>query len=88
MQEPELAEFMIYPNPADDYIFITTRNIRGHAMVRILDISGRFVLTESKALTQEENTIQLSTNSLSSGIYFIEVSNGKGNAAVRKLVVR
>jgi hypothetical protein len=67
----------IFPNPAHDFVTISEP-----AMVTLFDMTGKAV--ESYSLSQTEN---ISTESLSAGIYFIQVNSGKYTKQI-KLVVQ
>ncbi len=67
-------EFSLYPNPAADQISVT---LSGNALIRILDINGRQVLSSN------QKTIDVS--GLAKGIYFVDVRNEKGRG-VKKWV--
>jgi hypothetical protein len=69
----------IFPNPAHDFVTIS---ISEPAMVTLFDMTGKAV--ESYSLSQTEN---ISTESLSAGIYFIQVNSGKYTKQI-KLVVQ
>ncbi len=52
---------------------------KGIVQLQILDITGKVMMSESKAVTEGNNNISLSQlNQLGSGIYFLSVElNGK-----------
>lgn len=65
-------DFIIYPNPASDYLFIEPnyQNKTSDYLITILDISGR-------KLTQQKYNHQLTINHLKNGMYIIQISDGK-----------
>jgi hypothetical protein len=63
------SKFNIYPNPANDKIFIESELIHHHA--EIFDINGKLVI--NRVLDLNITTIDISN--LTQGIYFIKVSN-------------
>ena len=65
--------FSIYPNPAKDKVYIN--NLNGTKNIRIFDINGRVI----KEQVIESN--ELSIESLSNGLYFLEI-----NGQVKKLL--
>ena len=79
------ASLSVYPNPAVSETFVTIENA-GMNVVSVYDLQGRLVSTESVAANAGEQ-VRLSTETMSSGVYFVRVSN---DSAVRtaKLVVK
>jgi hypothetical protein len=73
--------FSIYPNPASDYIKLSFPKVVT-ADVRIFNARGKLVLSTTIAGSQK----QLNLGSLSSGLYFIELSDEDGRL-VKKIVV-
>jgi hypothetical protein len=66
---------LIYPNPFSESISINVLNNTASfdLNLKITDLSGRTVFIENYA---SANNIRLSTESLSPGIYFIELKQG------------
>jgi hypothetical protein len=79
----DFGEISIYPNPADDNITISLREINNQAIVRILDINGKCLIEQSI----HELTSIINTQNLASGVYVVQLSNGK-NSYVQKLVIK
>jgi len=75
--------FSIWPNPAADVLNVRlTAGFESGASVKIYDIQGRVMLQQS--LTGMETVVN--TQSLSSGVYFVDVLNG-GKNQVKKVVI-
>ena len=72
----------IYPNPANDKIFIATEvNVEE---VSIYDIYGRLCCRDaSNASTSTMDTFNVSVQDLENGIYFINIKTDKGNIVRR-----
>jgi len=64
-------EFRIFPNPTEGSISINVSQADGTQKVKIIDVSGRLILTSN--LEKRETAFDLSH--LNKGIYFIEVSD-------------
>jgi endonuclease I len=78
-------KFSVYPNPASSFIqFQLNNNINGYVSIRITDIAGR--LAVEKVLKVNGSNIQLSTDGLSNGTYFITV-NINGESYLQKVVI-
>ncbi len=70
--------FKVYPNPASDYIYITSE-INGEAEVNIFDMTGRCV---KNTHINDMNNATINISDIEEGIYFVNI-NGK----VMKLIV-
>ncbi|WP_162089128.1 endonuclease [Chryseobacterium aquaeductus] len=65
----ETEEFKIYPNPANDFIFVkgNTQNIE---RAQIIDLSGKIIYTEKKPFIKKKN---ISIQNLNTGNYLLEL---------------
>lgn len=77
----QLSKFDIYPNPTTDILNIKMENPT-KAIFYIFDIYGKRVLEKSGVLEQET---QLSTSTLSQGIYFLKIKT-EGQEFVKKFI--
>ncbi|MEM9051803.1 MAG: T9SS type A sorting domain-containing protein [Bacteroidota bacterium] len=79
-------DFRVYPNPASELISLTfpSRIEKEAVSIRLTDISGRIVLSQS--LLTEKQVVDIST--LPNGLYLIELSNNQGSLGVCRLVKR
>lgn len=69
-------EISTYPNPVNDVLIVKGEN----GILILRDVKGNIVLS------QEHNTFStINTSDLSSGIYFLEVSNSKGKS-IQKII--
>jgi hypothetical protein len=66
-------KIVLFPNPATDHLNIQVGTVASDAVVQIYSLSGELLL--SRRLTAGTQTISL--QSLSAGIYQVEVRNGK-----------
>ncbi|GGF26505.1 T9SS type A sorting domain-containing protein [Flavobacterium limi] len=73
-----LNHFSVYPNPASEAVNISLSEGLTLEKVNVYNTSGQLVKTENK------NSVSL--NSLSKGIYFLEIITDKGKAS-RKIIV-
>lgn len=71
-----VADFEIYPSPAPSEIFISSKNIKLITIV-FRDVWGRPLDLRSDFF--KENTFRIDTNTLPSGIYFIQISDGRSH---------
>ena len=75
----------LYPNPAENNftILLLDKNMSGQAMITLYDNLGKIALQKNISVI---NQVELSTATLSSGIYFVEIKNERGRA-VNKLTI-
>jgi hypothetical protein len=80
----ELApSFELFPNPANEAVRIKT-NVAGNANYRVLDATGRIVLTGA---SNGSATIDVDTRSLSEGLYSVQLDLG-GRITAMPLVIQ
>lgn len=65
----------LYPVPAEEYLYIDISNVRDYVDVQVLNVQGTVLLTKKMAAEQSSIKSGLSISALSSGIYFIRLSN-------------
>jgi len=69
------ASYMLLPNPTDGSTVLTIDSkIPGEAVVTVTDMSGKGVSVANASLFVGENTINLNTDNLTSGVYFVNVT--------------
>lgn len=76
LDENNLVKVEIYPNPMNDVLTIKSDDINN---VSIFNAVGQEILTV-------ENTNDIDVSALSSGLYFVKVTDRKGNLVVNKIV--
>ncbi|MBO4646475.1 MAG: S8 family peptidase [Bacteroidales bacterium] len=64
--------YTVFPNPAQDQLFISTPNSQGNAIVQLYDLNGRLVRTAS--LFQGSNRINI--HELPEGCYILKIIRG------------
>ena len=70
--ESSSNQFTVFPNPADDVIFISTPNSMGRAEATLYDLNGR--LLQRAPLRQ--GVTQLDLNNCPNGCYILRIVNG------------
>lgn len=87
--EPPLEKedwLKVWPNPADGEIQLKMPpNVFSRAVVILFNLQGQVVLRQTLAENQVAATLHTAT--LPNGAYFIEVRNGRGTVARKKIVV-
>jgi hypothetical protein len=83
------ANVVIYPNPASGYVNIRTTGdvFNAQADIFVADITGR-VITKTSANFNTGHQVQISTNNLTTGIYFVNILSKDGKRAVKKLIIK
>ena len=71
-----------YPNPATDYITITTENTN-EKNIKLFDLQSHTI----KSIITEQSTIQISVQDVPIGTYLLQIFNN-GNLEVREIVIK
>ena len=67
----------VFPNPASDKLFIKLdKNAQGTFNAELLTLDGKSIFSKQLNTNLETNSIDLS--SVTSGVYFVRVSNKEG----------
>jgi hypothetical protein len=77
-------EFQLYPNPAEDMVFLGLNEKHPFSSYRIFDIYGRTLWNQKIIAT---NRIQINLENYSKGIYFIALKSGE-ELIIKKFLVR
>jgi len=86
VQNLELGEVAIFPNPSSGEAFFDVENPKGHTLrMSIVDVSGK-VITENMMITSTRT--EINTNDLPAGLYFLDIVNESNERAVYKLMVK
>lgn len=88
IESASTLQIAVSPNPFIDQIATGIRSeIGGEHVIRVFDATGRTVHQEVQQLAAGEQTIWLNLGNLSSGMYYLQVSDSK-NIATQKIVKR
>jgi hypothetical protein len=69
-------QLLVSPNPAKDILQVQTGNgVTGNATLMISDATGRQVYKKEILLQQGSNTMPVNISLLSSGIYYVRLTN-------------
>ncbi|HRX29905.1 MAG TPA: T9SS type A sorting domain-containing protein, partial [Saprospiraceae bacterium] len=77
-------EIRIYPNPAQDILYIATHDNVKLLNVTLIAIDGK-VISEAKNIGNTKHSMDVSA--IDSGIYFVNVSTENGKVFTRKVIV-
>lgn len=85
MEELEsISNFNLYPNPTNGNINISYEStITNKLTIALFDINGREISRSTQTNTAGSNHLNVSTENLENGVYFIELSNGQSNKKVK-----
>lgn len=84
IENMELAGLTVYPNPVTTVLIVTSPDtISRNFKAEIFTMDGKTVL--SKILSFEKQA-SIDVSNLSSGIYFLNIENGKGRVEVKKFI--
>ncbi len=82
-----ITSMNVYPNPSNDVVTIDyTSMINVNMQVRLMDATGRVVLTSNQPTHSGSNKFQLDLSTVAAGIYNLEFT-ANGNTATTKLIV-
>lgn len=74
------SDITVAPNPAVDQLNVTVKNDKFQvSQLYVVDMTGRVV----SAQNVQENNISLDVNALSSGMYFLRLTDGKTNVTTK-----
>ena len=74
----------IVPNPVNDFPLLLIENqVEGMGEINVVDAAGRIIQYQSRNLTKGSNSITLNTQSLLSGVYFIQLRTERGLETIR-----
>jgi hypothetical protein len=74
----KLSELNIYPNPATDKITVSIDGNGKDCSIHIVDLNGKLIIQKQELLIEGNNKIEINTDELINGIYFLSVeSNGE-----------
>ena len=84
-----IAELKLWPNPVGNELNITYNSVRaGTSTVSVVDMDGRTVLDEVRAVAFGSNTVKLNTAALAPGLYMLRIGDGTQHISQRFLKVR
>lgn len=76
-------EFTVFPNPANDVLILRFQTGVTQLTIKILNMEDKVLNTHNLEFKKE---ISLDVSNLSSGIYFLNIEDEKGNTTVKKFI--
>lgn len=87
VNEEELTRFEVYPNPANDVVFIDCKiNSNDFFDCVITDVLGNEVHKIKTNNNVQTSPLPIYLNNLSSGLYFVNLRSGKKNMATKLII--
>lgn len=77
--------FTVYPNPANTMLNITMRNDDTIRSVKLLDISGKIIISRSGSPISTE---AVDVSEVAAGVYFVEVIGSSNTRAIKKVIIQ
>ena len=82
IEQSDFNSISIYPNPADNFIYIRYQNILPDSY-KIFDLNGRLVYSK---IIDNENDLEINIGSFERGLYFISINSGENINNLKFLV--
>lgn len=79
ISENEKIDFKIFPNPAQDYIYVSG-DLKNQSIAKVYDVNGRVLATKQIQM----NDRKLDISGLVSGMYFIEINGVRKKVLVAR----
>ncbi len=70
------------PNPAENGTTLHFDGVENNIQLQLLDVTGRTVLSQKHAQINGASGVEINTNSLSNGIYYMHIISEKGRSIV------
>jgi hypothetical protein len=80
-----VTEVILFPNPANDYTFMTVNGQEGNVSMTIIDINGK-IIQQEQFEAKNETVKRIETAHFSKGVYFIRLQGNNRNQT-RKLII-
>jgi hypothetical protein len=85
VEEIELDQMSVYPNPTDGLVYISNSNSTSTFSYDVLDMNGRTIATQANAVVGSATT-EINLNNVETGVYMIRVYNENANKTFRVVV--
>ncbi len=75
----------LYPNPVSSQLNVAVSSpVRGTVTLQVVDMTGRILSQQVKAIAEGSNTVSLNVAGLSNGSYILKVVNAETGAVSAK----
>jgi flagellar hook assembly protein FlgD len=80
----QLQDFKVYPNPANNKVFISLNNIASTVKISVTDLSGKVLHAfEKNNVEQGIQVFEWNAENVSNGLYIVHVQSGNASAYKR-----
>lgn len=79
------TDFIVYPNPAHQYVDIKMLNVNETVSLSLMDLTGRTIYYETQQSERVFNA-QINLSGLSAGVYVLKLNNGVTTETVKLMV--
>jgi len=80
-------DYNLVPNPAKNYVDVQTNLAkRGNVTIRIMDASGKILISNSETVDSGKQSIKINTEKLIQGTYIVEVQSDNSKSAQKLLI--
>ena len=76
-------ELNVYPNPVNDVLILDSKEEIGNLTIKIFNIEGKLLSIQNLNMKKQ---VSVDVSSLSSGIYFLNIEDEKGNTTIKKFL--
>lgn len=85
-EQLENNTFKLYPNPSNDYVFVEYPSFKNDKLtVRVISSEGSVMYNQYHHVSHGNNTISISTETLSKGLYILNIENEVGAKVSKKI---
>jgi hypothetical protein len=75
---------VLFPNPASSLVTLSLNALQSSEVsIEIMSVTGAILLSELRTIESGANTEVLDCSSLPSGMYFVKLSDAKGNRILK-----
>jgi len=78
IEDNEIADFAIYPNPNNGQFSIVNDGVNGTYLIEIMDVTGKVVYSEQLQLNANETTV-INATDVNTGVYLVKTTNTEEN---------
>ncbi|MEM9916829.1 MAG: T9SS type A sorting domain-containing protein [Bacteroidota bacterium] len=77
-------DLLVYPNPANDFLNLSSKGLQPGLRVQVIDLTGRQLLQQE---VTEEGYMRLNTTPITAGTYFLQLRDESGYLLTSKRVI-
>lgn len=75
--------FTLYPNPVNDVLVLSSQNETKNLDIKIFNVERKLLKSQNLGF---KRAVSVDVSNLSSGIYFLNVEDGRGNRSIKKFI--